>query len=114
MSASGMPPECRELAAGIPQLQVVGGEAAAVSPVIHLALHPQPAPEEVRCCCCCWVRVIAIRQMLGEATALLLTRSEQALSCLYPPSCPCPPLCSMMLGMQPCSWWWRTACLERG
>ncbi|KAI3430742.1 hypothetical protein D9Q98_009154 [Chlorella vulgaris] len=36
----------RELAAGIPQLQVVGGEAAAVSPVIHLALHPQPAPEE--------------------------------------------------------------------
>lgn len=36
----------RKLAAGIPHLSVVGGEAAAISPVIHLALSPEPQAAE--------------------------------------------------------------------
>lgn len=36
----------RRLAADIPGLAVVGGEEAQVSPLVHLALHPKPAPEE--------------------------------------------------------------------
>lgn len=38
----------RELAGTIPGLEVVGGEAAAISPLVHLRLHPAPPPAEVR------------------------------------------------------------------
>ncbi|PRW20998.1 long chain base biosynthesis 1-like [Chlorella sorokiniana] len=36
----------RKLAAAIPQLAVVGGEADEVSPLVHLQLHPTPPPEQ--------------------------------------------------------------------
>ena len=42
----------RTAAAAIPQLAVVGGDAAAISPVVHLALHPAPLPAEVSAACC--------------------------------------------------------------
>ena len=42
----------RTAAATIPQLAVVGGDAAAISPVVHLALHPAPTPAEVGAAAC--------------------------------------------------------------
>jgi hypothetical protein len=39
---------CRRLAAAsLPCLRVVGGEAAAISPVVHLTLEPEPPEAEV-------------------------------------------------------------------
>lgn len=52
----------RKLAADIPHLAVVGGEGAAISPVVHLRLSPEPPPAEV---CADWTAVVVWLAVAG-------------------------------------------------